>query len=389
MKRQGVGNQGSGFRVQGSGTDIHPFTSSPLHPFTLRPHSGFTLLEVILALGLTAIVISLVGTAVNSTLRTIDSGRRRTEREQLARAIMHRIADDLRAVVRYEPFDDSGLNSDIGGVGGSTGGNDSSNTSSDSNQTGGNTSGQNNNGTGTQTSNSQSSQDEESTEPTLTVPIAGIYGFQNEVRIDITRIPRLDEYLYADGVNTPLPRGDVRTVTYFLGGSANGLATTTLSASATTASTTASGLARMEIDRATALWQTQSASAAGSQNVVVLAPEVASLEFRYFDGSQWLTEWDTTTQGGVPRAVEISIYLYDDRAASNQSSSPVYTAAGAMPAMDNPDNLYRLVVHLPAGLPLPAIPPATTEETSQENSNSNTSTNNSSSSGTSQNGGQQ
>src|SRR3954471_2596968 len=71
--------------------------------------SGFTLLEVILALGLAVIVVGLVGNAVNGTLRFIDRGREKTERDQLARAVLNKIGNDVRGVVRYEPFDSKGM----------------------------------------------------------------------------------------------------------------------------------------------------------------------------------------------------------------------------------------------------------------------------------------
>ncbi len=351
-----------GFRVQGSGVQLH----RPYRIAFASSRRAFTLLEVLLALGLTAMVITLVGTAVNSTLRTVDSCRRRTEREQLARAIMQRIADDLRAVVRYEAFDDSGLNSSIGG--GSSGGSSAAGGTNSAQSTSTNSSSQN--------SNSESSEDEnnESADAMPTTPMAGIYGNQYQVQIDVTRIPRLDEYLYGANANTTSPRGDVRTVSYFLANSSN-IAPAVLPAMATskTTSNAAEGLARTEVDRATSLWQ--STSTAQPDAAVILAPEVQSLEFRYFDGSQWLNQWDSTANGGVPRAVEISVYLRDDFDDSQRPSGTFYTAAGAMPTMDNPDNLYRLVVHLPAGLPLPAISTVIPEDDSQADSSNNNSSN--------------
>jgi hypothetical protein len=376
MNKTGFRVQGSGFR--GDASPLHLFTSSPAH-VPLR--FGYTLLEVLLALGLTVIVLSLVGTAVHSMLRSVDNGRRRAEREQLARAIMHQIANDLRAVVRYEPFDDSGLNSGIGG--GASGA-----ASALSGATGGQSdpSGQS---TGTSTSTTQTpsgqstgeTQTEETTEQTLTMPVAGIYGSANQVSIDITRIPRLDEYLYADGVNAPLFRGDVRTVSYYVGSNPTAMIPGVAPAATTTDPTTATsdansgGLTRQESDRATALWQMPSAGAASSsQNASVLAPEVASLEFRYFDGTQWLTQWDSTAMKGVPRAVEIAIYLNDDANNSQPNTSATPPVDALTPTTNNPNNFYRMVVHLPAGLPLPAVKATTEEGTEEESTTSGTST---------------
>ena len=83
-----------------------PVPGGFFHP--ARRHA-FTLLEVVLALGLTVIVMALVGTALTTTLRLVESGRVKTERDQLARAILAKIADDVRSSVRVEPFDASGM----------------------------------------------------------------------------------------------------------------------------------------------------------------------------------------------------------------------------------------------------------------------------------------
>src|SRR5262249_34580439 len=78
--------------------------------FALRtPHSGFTLLEVLLALGLTVVTLGLISVSVNSTLKLVDAGREKTERDQLARAILTKIANDVRSTFRYQPFDASGM----------------------------------------------------------------------------------------------------------------------------------------------------------------------------------------------------------------------------------------------------------------------------------------
>ena len=76
---------------------------------TTRVRGGFTLLEVVLALSLTVVVMSVIGTAIHLHLRSLDVMRVGIERDQLARTIMRRIADDIRGTVRHEPFDASGM----------------------------------------------------------------------------------------------------------------------------------------------------------------------------------------------------------------------------------------------------------------------------------------
>jgi hypothetical protein len=38
-----------------------------------------------------------------------------------------------------------------------------------------------------------------------------------------------------------------------------------------------------------------------------VAEEVQTIRFRYFDGSQWLDQWDSVAMRRLPRAIEIII----------------------------------------------------------------------------------
>src|SRR3990172_5486813 len=66
-----------------------------------RSH-GFTLLEVLLALALTALILVALGMAIDFHFRVLDAGRAHVEEAQLARVLLHRIADDLRGAVYVE-----------------------------------------------------------------------------------------------------------------------------------------------------------------------------------------------------------------------------------------------------------------------------------------------
>ena len=64
---------------------------------------AFTLLEVVLAVALTAIIGTLIATAIDFHLRQLTVQRTRIEEAQVARAVLRRIADDLRAATLYRP----------------------------------------------------------------------------------------------------------------------------------------------------------------------------------------------------------------------------------------------------------------------------------------------
>ncbi len=95
---------------------------------------GYTLLEVMLVLLITMVLVTAVGAALNIYLRSVEAGRAEVEQAQLARALLRRIADDLRSAVPVvvdssgaEPSTaSSALNSAISSAAGGSGGGSSS-----------------------------------------------------------------------------------------------------------------------------------------------------------------------------------------------------------------------------------------------------------------------
>ena len=70
-----------------------------------QPRTGFTLLELMLALALSALVFVAIGMALDLNLRALNTRRANAEESQLARALLRRIADDLRGAVVFETVD--------------------------------------------------------------------------------------------------------------------------------------------------------------------------------------------------------------------------------------------------------------------------------------------
>jgi type II secretory pathway pseudopilin PulG len=332
--------------------------------------TGFTLLEIVLALGLMVIVMALVGAAMNTTLHLVDSGKTKTERDQLARAIMAKIAGDVRATVRYEPFDSSGMMQYP-----KTSSSSSSTTSSSTTAQNSNTSSTNSSSSSSSSSSDSSSSDSNSSSST-TQTIAGLSGDQYGLIIDIGRLPRIDEYGGDTSTNnsSAIMPSDVRTVTYFLAGD-------TAPASQVVSSTNVvdgSGLVRCEMDRAMSQYATQQGQST-LQNAAVIAPEILALEFQYFDGTQWDTSWDTTQNSGLPQAVKISMVLADPAHAGQAGYTAPQYASVADAAAQDPDSVYSTVVRLPASDPF-QMPPSS----SQSSDSSSSSTSSSTSGGTQQ-----
>jgi hypothetical protein len=76
---------------------------------------------------------------------------------------------------------------------------------------------------------------------------------------------------------------------------------------------------------------------------IVVAPEVAGLEFRYFDGIASVEQWNSATQGRLPRAVEVSIFLRDG---DQESETLATTTAPTTPELTAD---FRMVVVLQLG----------------------------------------
>lgn len=70
---------------------------------------GITLLEIVLAMGLSAMLLYAVGMAMDLHFRALDVQRTRVERSQVARAVLRHISDDVRSAMQQMPVDLEGL----------------------------------------------------------------------------------------------------------------------------------------------------------------------------------------------------------------------------------------------------------------------------------------
>ncbi len=82
------------------------------------------------------------------------------------------------------------------------------------------------------------------------------------------------------------------------------------------------------------------ASLAGQ--VQLLAAEVASIEFEYYDGVSWATTWDTATSNSIPNAIRVTI----------QFQPPDQSRGGWFAKPVNPStNRYQQVIAMPLAEP--------------------------------------
>lgn len=372
---------------------------------TLR-RDGFTLLELLLALSLSAVVALLIGGLIQLYLLNENRGRENVRQAQVARAVLSMIAEDIRTTVRYQPFDTSGLQqmlsgsaasmmgmpsgmagggasgaggggSSVGGGGVSTGSGAPSagnqNTGSTSPSTGGTgslptgTSGgagsasgggrtsaagggtsinfPSSSGSGSAGSSSGGASASSATSDQISVP-PGVYGSEASIEIDVSRMPRPDEYTMRPGdlsIGTlgDMP-SDIKTVSYYVqsprsDGILDPLSRLTSETSTSTSGASVStngGLVRRSLDRAV----TQYAYQVGNTTQLLrtgelIAPEVLGIEFSYFSAANgWQTQWDSSTLG-LPSVVKVTIAMQSESMARSNPITPGLSLSSITSAM--------------------------------------------------------
>jgi prepilin-type N-terminal cleavage/methylation domain-containing protein len=292
-----------------------------------RPgRAGFTLLEVLLAMAIAVMLLGALYVAVNIQLTHAQAGRDLVEQTTLVRSILTRIDNDIAAAcalddsARYRLLNNSSNSSAGGGAGGMGGGGSGAASGGGSGAGGGagaGGAGGGAGGSGASTDNSGSPSGSNSTTGNaVTIPF-GVQGDSSTLSLYVSKLPR---ELWDPAADVSVV-SDLRRVSYWLAGG---------------------GLARQEVQPIT------------SQDVVnlmppnvpdetrlVIAPEVKSLTFSYFDGNAWQDTWDATTLGadgitpiGAPRAIAVTVGI----------SRPV---TGGRPSGGGPVKLYRHVVAIP------------------------------------------
>lgn len=172
---------------------------------------------------------------------------------------------------------------------------------------------------------------------------------------------------------TPAHSSELKTIGYFVSGMGGSGLHTVVPAQHTIGGvpgdTPGKGLARLEGDQVVISPALQVASVQTlGMYTQILAPEVVSLQFRYFDGMMWQTYWDSSQQQSLgllpllPQAIEITLHLQPVAATTRHAA----TNAGVVAANDT----YRMVVAIPVSRP--ATPNAASSTSSTSTTGTNT-----------------
>jgi hypothetical protein len=220
-------------------------------------------------------------------------------------------------------------------------------------------------------------------------------GSNAEVYIDVTHLPGQEELFSTTtgytNAESPVSQGgggltssasstqgsvdppaDLKTIHYYVRPGnpvePGSVAATSL---APAAQASAGGLVREEVPRQTRLFtEQQGNSAAPSSGGTLIAPEVAQIQFRFFDGSQTVDEWDMLQTPQLPVAVEVCVWLKSARASNSN------TAENSSTDTLNGTREYKQVVFLPnAALSAAANAPANSSTGSSTDSSSSSTSN--------------
>ncbi|MAT73502.1 MAG: hypothetical protein CMJ58_28810 [Planctomycetaceae bacterium] len=263
----------------------------------IERHSGFTLLEIVLALALSAAVMYLLTTALELFLFRVDASRSRVEAAQVARAVFDRMESDLRAI-EFAPPRGGGMAASASGSG-----------SQDASGAGGIASSFASDGTSSFAGGQADAPALIGSAVDLRLNRSGAWGWERLTReIDPTESSSAAEF--------------PATVRYWLSDERRRSAAELAAAGVSVEpSVTAAGLYREII--ATAALDESGANApatldGGSSATSLpseaqsqlLAPEIVQATFAYWDGSQLVDEWDST-ESGLPAGVQITLQVME------------------------------------------------------------------------------
>jgi type II secretory pathway pseudopilin PulG len=240
---------------------------------------AFTLLEMLLATFVSVLLLGALYVAMELQIRHAQDGREAIEQGQLAHALLATMTKDIKLCVTpvtptpttslSPPSKDGGTPATGAAAGTAAAG--TGNTPSSQGTT--------------------SSSTTASTGNTIQFTL-GVQGTANSLSLYISRL-LTDEEVKASRTEG---MSDLRLINYWL----------------VTDGSTPIGLARQEHKRVTA----DEASAEPTPPQSLMAEEVKSLQFRYFDGESWFDSWDGTEVGydgvtplGPPLAIEITLGL--------------------------------------------------------------------------------
>ena len=341
-------------------------------PTTRR--SGFTLLELLIAVGLTSLLMISLFSALQIYFDLQMDSHEEITRQQVARTLLRQITRDVQSVVfvKKTVTDDetdisnssstsSSAGSSVGSTSGSTGSSSGSTSGSGntgaSGSSGSSASGSSSSGTSTSSGSSSLSGSLDGNsygsstidpETVLTTYTNGLIGSSTDLQLFVSRPDRTLSYVTAQELASTSDRtSDLMIVRYFMADSGGGgLSAKVAERESLGNNSGAIGLAKMQGDLyglSTAMETSEELPQLNAS--VLLAKEVSVLTFRYYDGVNWQESWDSNALNEMPKAVEITLRLRNPEEAADalaEEEDDLYAV---------PETTHRMVVPIPVAEP--------------------------------------
>jgi len=280
---------------------------------TIRTNpTGFTLLELVVALALSVLLLTAIASAIDMLWRTSEFGKERVKQSQLARAIFRKLEVDLRSLTYINPAESEEAEDLL--------------------------------------AEDELLEEDESANETTTISIAGledqtvgtefgIIGGPDWLTITLSepvdtsqlnpQSSGEDHRHTAAGTGMPLAQSlcSQKVITYFIN---TGLQ---------------SGFSNSSADMQSGFIRRMQPNCYGETEQMfqdqIIAPEVAQLQLRYFDGQQWVTNWDSREFYALPLAIEIRMTLKRHQQPAN-ATRPIASQQAQTTSEE-----YRYVVAVP------------------------------------------
>ena len=288
---------------------------------------GYTLLELLLSLALSVLVIGIIGATIQLYMVALTQQQSKIERKQVARGLIQMISNDLRSGVQYKAADYGDLENlvqtQLLAINKAVAQLEGADVAADL----------------------EEAEDEAIAEfdPVMDEEMASfrpaLFGTSDAIALDVSRLPRLDQYnsIVAGNDTEFQTPSDVKTLSYFFSPSDK-----SDNAGVQFTRVASGGLYRRQVDRAVAAYSGDAGLVSAPDDYSdLVASEVAEIRFRYFDGDNWQSAWDSEEQEGFPPAVEVTLVIDPTRSTSGQD----YSYNGFNSASTES---YRTVIHLPA-----------------------------------------
>ena len=326
--------------------------------------AGFTLLELLIAIGLTSILMVALFSAMDIYFKLQLDSHEEITRLQISRTLLRQMTRDVQSIVFVKKQTVGDEPDTVEPATGTTGGSSTDAASGtgagSSPATGGGdpTAGQNPPAASPAAGGSSDSPSTGVTAPTAPTPASdttaamltytnGLVGSANELLLYVSRPDSNLAYVDAQSLTTTDERtGDLMIIRYLVADTSAGGLSGLIGKRLAGTKTGAIGLVRITGD----LFGMSSAVQSGKSEEFTAvdsidAIEVSQLAFQYYDGAEWQETWDSTTQNSLPVAIEIIMTLRNPVAEDDQLSmkTPDPYALG--------ETQHRMIVALPLAEP--------------------------------------